>query len=63
MAQLKRLAQALAARASIQYARRDDRGDRRLLDVYEAVNREQPIKGLRWSYSHLDQVRAASSSA
>src|SRR5262245_29880507 len=26
------------------------------LDTYEAVNREKPIKGLRWSFSHLDQV-------
>ena len=26
------------------------------LNVYEDVNREAPIKGLRWSLSHLDQV-------
>jgi predicted amidohydrolase YtcJ len=26
------------------------------LTEYEAVNREHPIKGLRWSFSHLDQV-------
>ena len=26
------------------------------LDVYESINREHPIKGLRWSFSHLDQV-------
>ena len=26
------------------------------LDQYEALNRERPIKGLRWSFSHLDQV-------
>jgi len=26
------------------------------LDMYEAINREKPIKGLRWSFSHLDQV-------
>ena len=26
------------------------------LDVYESLNKERPIKGLRWSFSHLDQV-------
>jgi predicted amidohydrolase YtcJ len=26
------------------------------LDMYESINREKPIKGLRWSLSHLDQV-------
>jgi predicted amidohydrolase YtcJ len=26
------------------------------LTEYEAVSRERPIKGLRWSFSHLDQV-------
>src|SRR5205085_7323372 len=29
------------------------------LDQYEAINKERPIKGLRWSYSHLDQVSEA----
>src|SRR5262249_9524546 len=29
------------------------------LTEYEAVNREHPIKGLRWSFSHLDQVNEA----
>jgi predicted amidohydrolase YtcJ len=29
------------------------------LDVYEDLNKERPIKGLRWSFSHLDQVSAA----
>jgi predicted amidohydrolase YtcJ len=29
------------------------------LDVHEAINRERPIKGLRWSFSHLDQVNEA----
>ena len=29
------------------------------LDVYERVNREKPIKGLRWAFSHLDQVTPA----
>jgi predicted amidohydrolase YtcJ len=26
------------------------------LNEYEAINKERPIKGLRWSFSHLDQV-------
>jgi predicted amidohydrolase YtcJ len=29
------------------------------LDTYENINRSYPIKGLRWSFSHLDQVTAA----
>ncbi len=29
------------------------------LDVYETINKERPIKGLRWSFSHLDQVSEA----
>jgi len=29
------------------------------LDVYESINKERPIKGLRWSFSHLDQVSDA----
>jgi predicted amidohydrolase YtcJ len=29
------------------------------LDVYESINKERPFKGLRWSFSHLDQVSAA----
>jgi predicted amidohydrolase YtcJ len=29
------------------------------LNEYEAINRERPIKGLRWSFSHLDQVNEA----
>jgi predicted amidohydrolase YtcJ len=29
------------------------------LDVYEGINKERPIKGLRWSFSHLDQVNEA----
>ncbi|HEY1545530.1 MAG TPA: amidohydrolase [Xanthobacteraceae bacterium] len=26
------------------------------LDAYEAINKTHPIKGLRWTFSHLDQV-------
>jgi predicted amidohydrolase YtcJ len=29
------------------------------LNEYEAVHKERPIKGLRWSFSHLDQVSEA----
>jgi predicted amidohydrolase YtcJ len=29
------------------------------LDVYESINKERPIKALRWSFSHLDQVSEA----
>jgi hypothetical protein len=29
------------------------------LTMYEAVNREKPIKGLRWAFSHVDQVTPA----
>jgi predicted amidohydrolase YtcJ len=29
------------------------------LTQYEAINKERPIKGLRWSYSHLDQINEA----
>ena len=29
------------------------------LDQYEAINRETPVHGLRWSFSHLDQVTDA----
>jgi predicted amidohydrolase YtcJ len=30
-----------------------------MLDVYEEVNKTHPIKGLRWSFAHLDQVTDA----
>jgi len=29
------------------------------LTEYESINKERPIKGLRWSFSHLDQVSEA----
>jgi len=29
------------------------------LDQYEALNRDAPIRGLRWSFSHLDQITDA----
>src|SRR3974390_3039697 len=30
-----------------------------MLDVYEDVNKTHPIRGLRWSFAHLDQVTEA----
>lgn len=29
------------------------------LSLYEDINRERPIKGLRWAFSHLDQITPA----
>ena len=29
------------------------------LSLYEGINREKPIKGLRWAFSHIDQVTPA----
>ena len=57
LAQLRRLAQALAERGiyfntHVEMTEAIDA----FLGVYEALNKERPIKGLRWSFSHLDQV-------
>ena len=29
------------------------------LTLYEAIHREKPIKGLRWAFSHIDQITPA----
>ncbi|HKA46255.1 MAG TPA: amidohydrolase [Burkholderiales bacterium] len=60
MAQLQRLARALAE-GGIYFNTHVEMTDAidAFLGAYEAVNRERPIKGLRWSYSHLDQVTDA----
>ncbi len=60
MAQMRRIAAALAERglylnAHVEMTAAIDA----FLDVYEAINKEHPIKGLRWSFSHLDQVSEA----
>src|SRR5262249_38704921 len=57
LAQLRRLALALAERG-LYYNTHVEMTEAidAFLSVYEDVNRERPIKGLRWSYSHLDQV-------
>jgi len=57
LAQLRRLAQALAERGiyfntHVEMTEAIDA----FLGVFEALNTERPIKGLRWSFSHLDQV-------
>jgi predicted amidohydrolase YtcJ len=57
LAQLCRLAQALAERG-IYFNTHVEMTEaiEAFLGVYEALNKERPIKGLRWSFSHLDQV-------
>jgi predicted amidohydrolase YtcJ len=57
LAQMRRVAEALAARglyanAHVEMSEAIDA----FLEQYEAVNKVHPIKGLRWSFSHLDQV-------
>ena len=57
LAQLRRLAQALAEHG-IYFNTHVEMTEaiEAFLGVYEALNKERPIKGLRWSFSHLDQV-------
>ena len=47
------------ARPLRQFACRDEPAIDAFLNEYEAINKERPIKGLRWSFSHLDQVTEA----
>jgi predicted amidohydrolase YtcJ len=57
MAQVRRIARAVADRGMMLNAHVEmTAAIDAYLDVYEAVNREKPIKGLRWVFSHLDQV-------
>ncbi len=60
LAQLKRLALALAERG-IYFNTHVEMTEaiEAFLGVYEELNKERPIKGLRWSFSHLDQVTSA----
>jgi predicted amidohydrolase YtcJ len=58
--QMRRIAQALAARgiylnSHVEMSEAIDA----FLDAYEALNKESAIRGLHWSFSHLDQVSAA----
>jgi predicted amidohydrolase YtcJ len=57
LAQLRRIAVALAERGLYfnSHVEMENVIDA-FLDVYEDVNKTRPIKGLRWSFSHLDQV-------
>ena len=57
MAQMRRIAQALAKQglyvnSHVEMSAAIDA----FLNEYEAINKVQPIRGLRWSFSHLDQV-------
>ncbi|MDB5809969.1 MAG: hypothetical protein JWN94_2091 [Betaproteobacteria bacterium] len=60
IAQMRRVAEAIAARGLYlnSHVEMSDVIDI-FLNEYEAINRAQPIRGLRWSYSHLDQVTPA----
>ena len=60
LAQMRRLLLALAERgiyvnSHVEMSEAIDA----FLNEYEAINKERPIKGLRWSFSHLDQVNEA----
>ncbi len=60
MAQMRRIALALAERglyvnSHVEMTAAIDA----FLKEYEAINKERPIKGLRWSFSHLDQINEA----
>lgn len=60
MAQFRRVAQALAERGlySNSHVEMTAVIDA-FLSQYEEINKVHPIKGLRWSFSHLDQVTGA----
>ena len=60
MAQMRRVAQALAERgmfvnSHVEMSAAIDA----FLQEYEAINKERPIKALHWAFSHLDQVSEA----
>ncbi len=60
MAQMRRVAQALAERGIYVNSHVEMTVViEAFLNEYEEINKVHPIKGLRWSYSHLDQVTAA----
>lgn len=60
IAQMKRIAMALAERGLFlnSHVEMSDVIDV-FLDVYEEIHKVHPIKGLRWTFSHLDQVTTA----
>jgi predicted amidohydrolase YtcJ len=60
MAQVRRIAQALAERGIYLNAHVEmEPAIDAFLDQYEAINKIHPIKGLRWTFSHADQVSEA----
>jgi predicted amidohydrolase YtcJ len=60
MAQVRRIAQALAERGLYLNAHVEmEPAIDAYLDQYEAINKVHPIKGLRWTFSHADQVTQA----
>ena len=57
MAQMRRIAKALAVQGLYVNSHVEMHvAIDAFLKEYEAINKERPIKGLRWSFSHLDQV-------
>ena len=60
MREVRRIAQAVAARGMMLNAHVEmTPAIDAYLEQYEAINKENPIKGLRWIFSHLDQVSDA----
>jgi predicted amidohydrolase YtcJ len=60
LAQYRRIAEALAKRGLFVNSHVEmEAAIDAFLDQYEAVNKIHPIKGLRWTFSHLDQVTEA----
>ncbi len=57
MAQMRRVALALAERGLYVNSHVEmSAAINAFLKEYESINKERPIKGLRWSFSHLDQI-------
>ena len=60
MAQFRRVAQALAERGLYSNSHAEmTEAIGAFLNEYEEINKVKPIKGLHWSFSHLDQVTGA----
>jgi predicted amidohydrolase YtcJ len=60
MAQMKRIAEAIARKGLYLNSHVEMKAAiDAFLDQYEAIDREVPIKGLHWSFAHLDQVTSA----
>lgn len=60
MKEVRRVAQALAERGLFLNAHAELTGAiDGFLGIYEDINKVNPIKGLRWTFSHLDQVDEA----